>query len=93
MKKNRMDLLKKQFAVFRALTGKTLEEIITRYYHLVTELENYKIEHTTVEMTTKILDALPSKWEVYTLLIKENPEFATYTLDDVIGSYEDMILL
>ena len=38
VKKNKV--LKKQFAVFRHFKDETLEEIITRFYHLMTELGN-----------------------------------------------------
>ena len=35
IKNNKVDLLKKQFAVFKHMKNESLEEIITRYYHLM----------------------------------------------------------
>ena len=68
VKKNRIDLLKKQFAVFKHMKNESLDEIITRYYHLMSELDNYDIDtFTNEEINDKLLDALPAKWDIYTL--------------------------
>mgnify|MGYP004493005983 CR=1 FL=1 len=45
------DLLKKEFAVFRHLQNESPEEIITRFYHLVTELRNYDITYSNSKLT------------------------------------------
>ena len=86
VKKNKIDLLKKQFAVFKHMKNESLEEIITRYYHLMSEIDNYDIDsYTDIEINDKLLDALPSKWDIYTLMIKREADYEEKDLEEVIG--------
>ena len=85
IKKGRTELLKAQFMVFKYMKNESLEEIITRYYHLMTELENNSVTLTETEKSTKLLDSLPPKWDIYTVMIKYHDKFQEWTLDDVIG--------
>ena len=86
VKKNKVDLLKKQFAVFKGMRNESLEDIITRYYHLRSEMDNYDIEgHTDVEINDKLLDALPAKWDIYTLMIKREANYESMDLEEVVG--------
>ena len=39
MKKKRVDLLKKQFSVFRYGRHEDLEQVVSRFYHLLTTLD------------------------------------------------------
>ena len=43
VRQNKTDLLKKQFFVFKHMNNELLEDIITRYYHLMTELDNNNV--------------------------------------------------
>ena len=86
VKKNKVDLLKKQFAVFKHMKNKSLEDIITRYYHLMSELDNYDIDcYSDIEKNDKLLDALPAKWDIYTLMIKGEADYETKELEEVVG--------
>ena len=86
VKKNKVDLLKKQFAVFKYMKNESLEEIITRYYHLMSELDNYDIDsYTDSEINDKLLDALPAKWDIYTLMIKREADYENKDLEEIIG--------
>ncbi|KAJ0723344.1 hypothetical protein HanOQP8_Chr08g0297061 [Helianthus annuus] len=86
VKKNKIDLLKKQFAVFKYMKHESLEDIITRYYHLMSEMENYEIDcYSDVEKNDKLLDALPTKWDIYTLMIKGEADYETKELEEVVG--------
>ncbi|KAJ0507000.1 putative transcription factor interactor and regulator CCHC(Zn) family [Helianthus annuus] len=86
VKKNKIELLKKQFAVFKYMKHESLEDIITRYYHLMSEMENYEIDcYTDIEKNDKLLDALPTKWDIYTLMIKGEADYETKELEEVIG--------
>ena len=86
VKKNRIDLLKKQFAVFKHMKNESLDEIITRYYHLMSELDNYDIDtFTNEEINDKLLDALPAKWDIYTLMIKKEADYDKKDLEEIIG--------
>ena len=81
VRKNKTDLLKKQFVVFKHLRNESLEDIITRYYHLMTELDNNNVEYKTQEANNRLLDALPPKWEIYTLIIKGHAEYKDMDLE------------
>ena len=86
VKKNKVDLLKKQFAVFKYMKNESLEDIITRFYHLMSELDNYDIDsYTEVEINDKLLDALPAKWDIYTLMIKRDADYEEKDLEEVVG--------
>ncbi|KAM0052178.1 putative transcription factor interactor and regulator CCHC(Zn) family [Helianthus debilis subsp. tardiflorus] len=86
VKKNKVDLLKKQFAVFKHMKNESLEDIITRYYHLMSELDNYDIDcYSDIEKNDKLLDALPTKWDIYTLMIKGEAEYETKELEEFVG--------
>ncbi|KAJ0541144.1 putative RNA-directed DNA polymerase [Helianthus annuus] len=86
VKKNKIDLLKKQFAVFKYMKHESLEDVITRYYHLMSEMDNYEIDcYSDVEKNDKLLDALPTKWDIYTLMIKGEADYETKELEEVVG--------
>mgnify|MGYP004490055267 CR=1 FL=1 len=51
----------------------------------MTELRNYEITYNNSELNDKLLDSLPSKWEIYALLIKENSSYGTAELDTIVG--------
>ena len=84
VKKNKKELLKKQFAVFKHFKYESLEEIITRFYHLLTELSNHELVYDDSELNDKIFDALPTKWDMYTLMIKEGGSYSSMSLDTVV---------
>ena len=44
MKKGRAELLKAQFIVFKYMKNESLEDIITCYYHLMTELDSNNVK-------------------------------------------------
>ena len=85
VQKNKKELLKKHFVVFKHFKDESLEEIITRFYHLLTELGNHKLVYTDSELNDKLLDAFPTKWDVYTLMIKEGCNYSSMSLDTVVG--------
>ncbi|KAI3815562.1 hypothetical protein L1987_15233 [Smallanthus sonchifolius] len=72
VKKSRKELLKKQFLVFKHFQNESLDDLATRFYHLLSELSSASVMYETEEINDKFLEALPSKFDVYTVLIKEN---------------------
>ena len=68
------------------MRNESLEDIITRYYHLMSEMDNYDIDgYSDVEINDKLLDALPTKWDIYTLMIKKEANYETMDLEEVVG--------
>ena len=85
VKAGKKNLLKKQFTVFKALKGEDLEAYTTRYYHLLSELDDHEITTTETEKIDKFIEGLPSKWEMHGIMLKDNEErYVTMTLEQAI---------
>ncbi|MFS7997132.1 hypothetical protein Hanom_Chr12g01138131 [Helianthus anomalus] len=68
------------------MRNECLEDIITRYYHLMSETDNYDKEgYPNIEINDKLLDALPTKWDIYALMIKGEADYETKDLEEVVG--------
>ena len=85
LKKNRKNMLKKQYYVFSRITNETLDELLTRYNHLLTELAYFEYTPDPQDVKEKLLEALPDRWESFVMTIQENPSFSTWTLEQVIS--------
>ncbi|KAF5771587.1 putative transcription factor interactor and regulator CCHC(Zn) family [Helianthus annuus] len=77
-RKSRHDLLKKEFESFQFLENETLNDMITRFYHLISEMCAYGVVATQPDMVSRFADALPPKWSSFIELLKH-----TGTLDRV----------
>ncbi|KAI3813979.1 hypothetical protein L1987_18717 [Smallanthus sonchifolius] len=88
VKKSRKELLKKQFLVFKHFQNESLDDLATRFYHLLSELASASVVYETEEINDKFLEALPSKFDVYTVLIKENVKYKTKSLEEVLGKIQ-----
>ncbi|KAI3733240.1 hypothetical protein L1987_64460 [Smallanthus sonchifolius] len=75
IKKSRKELLKKQFSVFKHFDGESVDELMSRYYHLLSEMINNDITYKNKKILEKFLDALPAHFEMYTIVIKEQSRF------------------
>ncbi|KAI3821526.1 hypothetical protein L1987_09094 [Smallanthus sonchifolius] len=64
VKKSRKELLKKQFLVFKHFQNENLDDLATRFYHLLSELASAKVKYEPEEINDKFLEALPSKFDV-----------------------------
>ncbi|KAI3821595.1 hypothetical protein L1987_09164 [Smallanthus sonchifolius] len=88
IKKSKRDLLRKQYECFRFLENEYLDDLISRFYHLQTELKAFELRYPDEEMVEKFLDALPPKFEMYTTLMMENPKFYELTVEEAIGKVQ-----
>ncbi|KAJ0927377.1 hypothetical protein HanRHA438_Chr04g0182161 [Helianthus annuus] len=77
-RKSRHDLLKKEFESFQFLENETLNDMTTRFYHLISEMCAYGVVSTQQDMVSRFADALPPKWSSFIELLKH-----TGTLDQV----------
>ncbi|MFS7936069.1 hypothetical protein Hanom_Chr05g00411071 [Helianthus anomalus] len=41
--------------------------------------------YTDIDINNKLLDALPAKWDISTLMIKGEDEYETKDLEEVVG--------
>ncbi|MFS7990082.1 hypothetical protein Hanom_Chr11g01054591 [Helianthus anomalus] len=69
-RKTRHDLLKKKFESFHFLENETLNDITTRYYHLMCEMHYFGVLASQQEMVARFADALPPKWSPFIELLK-----------------------
>ncbi|KAJ0826728.1 hypothetical protein HanRHA438_Chr17g0817581 [Helianthus annuus] len=58
-RKLRHDLLKKEFDGFTCMERESLGDLTSRFYHLLTELNNYGVIATPEEVVIKFADSLP----------------------------------
>ncbi|KAI3815556.1 hypothetical protein L1987_15227 [Smallanthus sonchifolius] len=68
--------------------NESLDDLISKFYHLQTKLKAFELKYLDEEMVEKFLDALPSKFEMYTALMKENPKFYELTVEEAIGKVQ-----
>ncbi|KAD6454380.1 hypothetical protein E3N88_09086 [Mikania micrantha] len=64
--------IRKEFENFNIIGNETLDALITRYRHLLTEVRKYGIEYTEDEKIDCLADALPDKWNSLVLILREN---------------------
>ncbi|KAI3802412.1 hypothetical protein L1987_30544 [Smallanthus sonchifolius] len=88
VKKSRKELLKKQFLVFKHFQNESLDDLATRFYHLLSELSSASVVYETEEINDQFLESLPSNFDVYSVLIKENVKYKTMSLEDVLGKIQ-----
>ncbi|KAI3815544.1 hypothetical protein L1987_15215 [Smallanthus sonchifolius] len=70
------------------LENESIDELISRLYHLKTELNSYELKYPDDELVEKFLDSLPPKFDMYTTLLRENPKFYEMTVDETIGKVQ-----
>ncbi|MFS7983936.1 hypothetical protein Hanom_Chr11g00980581 [Helianthus anomalus] len=77
-KKRRLEKLKTQFVVFKALKNESFDDTVNRFYHLLSELDRSQENiYTEFEKVEKFLNCLSREWNMYTALIREGVlEFA-----------------
>ncbi|KAI3742393.1 hypothetical protein L1987_60073 [Smallanthus sonchifolius] len=88
IKKRKRDLLRKKYECFRYLENESIDELISRFYHLQTELKAFELKYPDEELVENFLDALPPKFKMYTTLLRENPKFYEMTIEEAIGKVQ-----
>jgi len=81
--------LKKQFENFMYIGNESLDELITRFYHLLIELHANEVITSTKEKVQCLADALPTKWESFLMVAKQNRILATTNLNTFIQSLRE----
>ena len=81
--------LKKDFDNFMYMGNESLDELITRFYHLLTELYTNGVMLSTKEKVQCLADALRPKWESFLMVAKQNRILATIDLNTFIQSLRE----
>ncbi|MFS7987905.1 putative transcription factor interactor and regulator CCHC(Zn) family [Helianthus anomalus] len=87
-RKSRHDLLKKEFESFQFLENATLNDMITRFYHLISEMCAYGVVSTQQDMVNRFADALPPKWSSFIELLKHTGTLDTVNIYEFIQKLE-----
>ncbi|XP_022004587.1 uncharacterized protein LOC110902177 [Helianthus annuus] len=69
-RKIRHDLLKKEFEGFLFMENETLNDMATRFYHLLSEMHSFRVNASQQEIAMRFADALPPKWSQFIELLK-----------------------
>ncbi|KAJ0733550.1 putative transcription factor interactor and regulator CCHC(Zn) family [Helianthus annuus] len=84
-KKRRLERLKTQFVVFKALKNESFDDTVNRFYHLLSELDRSKEGiYTEFEKVEKFLNCLSREWNMYTALIREGVLYEELSLEEVV---------
>ncbi|KAJ0859469.1 putative transcription factor interactor and regulator CCHC(Zn) family [Helianthus annuus] len=87
-RKSRHDLLKKEFESFQFLENETLNDMTTRFYHLISEMCAYGVLATQQDMVNRFADALPPKWSSFIELLKHTGTLDTVNIYEFIQKLE-----
>ncbi|KAF5823955.1 putative transcription factor interactor and regulator CCHC(Zn) family [Helianthus annuus] len=85
----RHDLLKKEFDGFTCMDKESLGDMTSRFYHLLTELNNFGVVTTTAEVVKKFADALPPQWNSFLEILKYNGTLGTTNINDFVQLLEN----
>ncbi|KAJ0495238.1 putative transcription factor interactor and regulator CCHC(Zn) family [Helianthus annuus] len=85
----RHDLLKKEFDCFTCLDKESLGDMTSRFYHLLTELNNFGVTTTQAEVVKKFADALPPQWSSFLEILKYNGVLKTTNINDFVQLLEN----
>ncbi|KAF5775262.1 putative transcription factor interactor and regulator CCHC(Zn) family [Helianthus annuus] len=67
----------------------SLGDMTSRFYHLLTELGNFGVVTTPVEVVKKFADALPPQWNSFLEILKYNGVLATTNINDFVQLLEN----
>ncbi|KAD2392849.1 hypothetical protein E3N88_39826 [Mikania micrantha] len=81
--------LRKEFSCFMYVGNESLDELIARFYHLLSELFNHEVKTTTQEKIQCLADALPPKWESFLMVLKQNEMMAHMDINDFIQKLKE----
>ena len=84
----KQSLLKKEFEIFYSYKGEGLNDVITRYCHLLSEMDEYKLGTMEKDKVLKLADGLPEAWDGFVLILKQRGTFGDYTVTDLIGKLQ-----
>ncbi|KAJ0876614.1 putative transcription factor interactor and regulator CCHC(Zn) family [Helianthus annuus] len=84
-KKRRLERLKTQFVVFKALKNESFDDTVNRFYHLLSELDRSQEDiYTEFEKVEKFLNCLSREWNMYTALIREGVLYEELSLEEAV---------
>ena len=84
----KQSLLRKEFEIFMAYKNESLNEMITRFCHLLSEMDEYSVEISESDKVLKLVDGLPQVWDSFIMVLKQTLTFECLTVTDLIGKLQ-----
>ena len=81
-------MLRKEFEIFFSYKEESLGELITRYCHLLSEMDEYKVGKSEADKVLKLADSLPEAWDNFVMVLKQRGTFVDFTVTDLIGKLQ-----
>ena len=79
-------MLVHQYEMFKMLEHDNIDEIITRFMHIINQLKALGKKYTNTKMVRKILRILSKAWHPKLTAIEEAKDLNVLSLDALIGS-------
>ena len=84
LKKLKGKNLRKEFDNFSQIGNESLDTLLDRFFHLMTEMAAYDVKTTPEEQINCIADALSSKWSSVIMVLRQLYPFESLDLNDFI---------
>ena len=86
VKETKISMLVHQYEMFKMLEHENIDEMTTRFMHIINQLKALGIRYTNAEMVRKILRSLSKAWRPKVTAIQEAKDLNVLSLDALIGS-------
>ena len=80
----KQSLLRKEFEIFIPYKNDNLSDLITRYCHLLSEMDEYCVNVSESEKVLKLSDVLLDNLDSYIMILKQTMNFELLTVNDLI---------
>lgn len=89
-RKNKCDLIKKEFDAFTTLPNESFEDLIVRYSQLISELKRHGMELSRGEINEKLLSALPQRWDSKVdAMLEDEEQLDAMELEDLFNKLQN----
>ena len=82
LKVKKKKALKREFDNFNAIANESLDDLIARFYHLMSEMHANGMVTTMAEKVECMTDALPSTWDSFLMVMTKQGKLATININD-----------
>ena len=79
-------MLAHQYEMFKILEYENIDEMTTRFMHMINQLNALGERYTNAKMVRKILRSLSRAWHPEVIAIQETKDLNVLSLDTFIGS-------
>ncbi|KZV20390.1 hypothetical protein F511_31416 [Dorcoceras hygrometricum] len=85
-KENKLTVAQLNYESIKMREGKTMTEFDERFISIVIELTSLGKEYTNIELSLKVMNALPREWDVKTMAMRESKDLNKLQLHDLFAN-------